>query len=230
MPEPGPLGPLLDRARVAFGRSTLLSVLAIAAVAGAVTAAAALFLVPRVAAGSALAATDPAVALPRAVRITTTAPPPPPLVIYVGGAVVQPGLVQLPDGARVADAVAAAGGLRPDADAGRLNLAEKLRDGARLYVLAVGEVVAPPVAGQVGTPGANPGSTATGDGTGGAPVDLNTATEAELDALPGVGPATAAAIVAHRGTIGRFSSVEQLADVRGIGPAKLETLRPLVRV
>jgi competence protein ComEA len=90
-----------------------------------------------------------------------------------------------------------------------------------VYVPAVGEVV-PAVAGG----GSDAGS---GGGTTG-PLDLNAADEAALDALPGIGPATASAIVAHRAEIGRFTSVDQLLDVRGIGEAKLEQLRPLVTV
>lgn len=141
------------------------------------------------------------------------------LVVHVAGAVVSPGVHRLPTGARVIDAVDAAGGLRGDSDVGRVNLAAPLADGARVYVPAVGEV-APPVA------EVDAGAI---DGAGG-PLDLNTAGEEELDGLPGVGPATAAAIVEHRALIGRFTAVDQLLDVRGIGEAKLEQLRPLVRV
>jgi competence protein ComEA len=144
------------------------------------------------------------------------------VVVYVTGAVVAPGVRELPAGARVVDAVDAAGGLRPDADTARINLAAPLSDGERVYVPAVGEPNPPPVAGDAG------GSGAAGEATG--PVNLNDADEAALDALPGIGPATAAAIIQHRQQIGRFTSVDQLLDVRGIGDAKLEQLRPLVTV
>jgi competence protein ComEA len=144
------------------------------------------------------------------------------LVVHVAGAVVVPGIHELPAGSRVVDAIEAAGGLAPDADGARLNLAAPVADGQRVYIPAVGEAAPPPVVG--GADPSGPSGAATG------PVDLNQADEAALDALPGVGPATAAAIIQHRQEIGRFTSVDQLLDVRGIGEAKLEQLRPLVTV
>jgi competence protein ComEA len=143
------------------------------------------------------------------------------LVVHVAGAVADPGVHELPAGARVVDAIEAAGGLTADADGARINLAAPLVDGARVYVPVVGEEP-PPVA--VGDPSGAPGAAPAG------PVNLNTADAATLDGLPGVGPATAAAILEHRGKIGGFTSVEQLLDVPGIGEAKLEALRDLVTV
>jgi competence protein ComEA len=142
------------------------------------------------------------------------------LVVHVAGAVASPGLHELPTGSRVADAIAAAGGLTREADATRINLAAPVTDGQRVYVLAVGEQE-PAVA--VGS----------GDPMGGSPsgpVNLNSADADALDALPGIGPATAAAIIEHRGKVGAFTSVDQLLDVPGIGEAKLEALRDLVTV
>ena len=150
--------------------------------------------------------------------VTTTTAPPGPVVVHVAGAVVSPGVQRLPAGSRVIDAVDAAGGLRPDADAGRVNLAAELTDGSQVYVPAVGEAV------PSGTTSAGGG--APGDGL----VDLNTADAAALETLPGVGPATAAAIIDHRERNGPFASVEGLLEVRGIGEAKLAQLRDLVRV
>ena len=144
------------------------------------------------------------------------------LVVHVAGAVAAPGLHELPEGSRVADAIAAAGGLTPQADAARINLAAPVTDGQRVYVLAVGEQE-PAVA--VGGGGGDP----TGAAPSG-PVNLNTADAEALDSLPGIGPATAAAIIEHRGKVGAFTSVDQLLDVPGIGEAKLEALRDLVSV
>ncbi|MGQ0433647.1 MAG: helix-hairpin-helix domain-containing protein [Microthrixaceae bacterium] len=144
-----------------------------------------------------------------------------PLIVHVAGAVVHPGVHELPAGSRVDDAIAAAGGLTLEADGGRINLAAPVSDGERIYVPKVGED-APPVA---------VGSSPVGGGTAaGGVVNLNQADVAALDALPGIGPATAAAIIEHRDRIGRFTSVDQLLDVRGIGEAKLEQLRALVTV
>ena len=141
------------------------------------------------------------------------------LVVHAAGAVVHPGIYRVAGGSRVDDLLAAAGGLAPDADADRINLAAPLTDGERVYVPRVGQAVPADAGGDAST------SSRAG------PVDLNTATAADLDALPGVGPATAQAIVAERTRRGgRFTSVDDLLDVRGIGPAKLDELRPLVTV
>ncbi len=147
--------------------------------------------------------------------------------MHVAGAVAQPGLRTVPAPARVADAVAAAGGPSPDADLDRLNLAAPVADGQRIYVLRHGEATEPPVAGGAGT-GAGGASGASGAGAG--PVNLNTATAEQLDTLPGVGPATAQAIITYRQQHGGFRRVDDLLDVRGIGDARMEQLRPLVTV
>lgn len=130
------------------------------------------------------------------------------LVISVVGAVAKPGLATLAPGARVDEALHHAQPL-PEADLFALNLAQRLSDGQQLVVPAVGDAAAPEA------------------GSGGG-VSLNSAAVTELTALPGVGPATAAAIVAHREATGGFSSVEQLLEVKGIGPAKFESLREAV--
>lgn len=153
--------------------------------------------------------------------VTTTAPPPTEVVVHVAGAVARPGVQRLPAGARVIDAVGAAGGPTPEADLARINLAALVLDGSQIYLPAVGEVPPPGVSSGGGGP---PG------GDGGDVLDLNTATADQLDALPGIGPATAAAIVEHRDTNGPFTSVEELLEVRGIGEAKLAQIRERVRV
>ena len=151
------------------------------------------------------------------------------LIVQAAGAVVRPGVYHLAAGARVGDLIALAGGLTADADADRVNLASPLADGVRVWVPRRGEAD-PPVAIGGGASGGAGGSGGTGGSGPPALVDLNTATAEELDALPGIGPATAAAIIDHRQRNGPFRSVDDLADVRGIGQAKLAQLRELVRV
>ncbi len=146
------------------------------------------------------------------------------VTVHVAGQVANPGVYAVPAGGRVADAVIAAGGTAAEADVEQLNLAARLSDGERIYVPKKGEA-APAVHGPApAVGGAKPGGTPAG------PVDLNTATAEQLEALPGVGPATSKAILAYRSSHGRFRSVTELMEVPGIGPAKLEALRPLVRV
>jgi len=150
------------------------------------------------------------------------------VTVHVAGAVQHPGVVTLPAGSRAVDAVDAAGGLAPGADADRVNLAAPLTDGTRLAVPLVGQ----PIPTEVAVPSATPAGSGSGPtaATPGAPVDLNTADVTQLDTLPGVGPATAAAIVAHREEHGPFSTVDGLLDVRGIGEGRLDAVRDLVTV
>ncbi|MBT0994726.1 ComEA family DNA-binding protein [Cellulomonas sp. DKR-3] len=148
------------------------------------------------------------------------------VVVDVTGAVRRPGVVTLPRGARVVDAVEAAGGATSEADLSRLNLARVLVDGEQVVVTTPDDPLpAPPGAED---PGAGDGGTG-GTGADGGLVDLNTADEAALDTLPGIGPVLAARIVEHR-TTQPFAQVDDLEDVPGIGPALLAELRPLVTV
>lgn len=149
------------------------------------------------------------------------------VVVHVAGAVVTPGVHRLVPGARVHDAVVAAGGPRSDADLERVNLAAPLGDGSQVYVPVVGVAGS---SGEAGAQGVAAGGSAAGApaGDGSRPVSLSVADAEGLQALPGVGPATAAAIIAHRDEHGPFTSVEELLDVRGIGPVKFAALRDLV--
>jgi competence protein ComEA len=150
-----------------------------------------------------------------------------PLVVSVVGKVARPGLVQVPDGARVADALVAAGGPLPETDLLGLNLARKVADGEQL---AVG-VPQPQAAGEPGAAGpAGPGPATGGQSPSTGRVDLNRATPQQLDALPGIGPVTAQRILDWRAQRGRFTRVEQLREVDGIGERRFAQLRELVAV
>lgn len=167
-------------------------------------------------------------------KLVESAPAAGELVVSVVGLVHRTGLVRLPTGARVADALTAAGGPRDGADTTGLNLAQRLSDGDQVLV---GPSGADPAAPKLGSATISAGGRPTASAPGSAQpppssgrLDLNTATEAQLDALPGVGPVTAKAIIAWRTTHGRFTDVTQLGEVDGIGPARLARLRELVRV
>ena len=153
--------------------------------------------------------------LPPPAFATTTAPPAR-VVVHVVGAVRRPGLYRLGQGARVAEAVARAGGATRKADLSLVNLAALVSDGEQVAVPRRGSAVA--------SAGASAG--VTGIPTG--PVHLNSATVDQLDALPGVGPVTAQKIVDYRQKHGAFTSVDELDAVSGIGPARLDQLRDLV--
>jgi len=147
-----------------------------------------------------------------------------PIFVHVLGAVRHPGLFELHDGARVMDAVAAAGGLTDNADPAGVNLARIVGDGEQLYVPQRGEA-------QPGAPpGAQPNGTPTGGGAPVGPLNLNTATVSDLDTLPRIGPALAQRIIDYREANGRFSSVDDLRSVTGIGEKTFEGLKDLVRV
>lgn len=134
------------------------------------------------------------------------------VVVYVSGAVASPGVLTLPSSSRVIDAITAAGGATPEADLESINLARIIVDGEQIRVGVVGE---------------SPPSASAGTGTDAqACVRLATATETELQTLPGVGPALAQRIISYRATHPRLTSVEELDDVPGIGPSLIEKIRP----
>lgn len=147
------------------------------------------------------------------------------IFVHLLGAVQRPGLYELREGDRGIDAVAAAGGFAQTADQSQLNLARPLSDGEQIYVPAIGEMLSPG-AGSGGSGGVAGG----GSGTVAGKVNLNTADLAALDTLPGVGPATAKAIIDWRDQNGRFTAVEDLLSVAGIGDKTLAELRDLVTV
>jgi competence protein ComEA len=167
--------------------------------------------------GSATAVIAPP-ALPTAPAPGGVATPGGVLAVHVAGAVREPGLYELADGERVADAIAAAGGATRAADLDALNLAEPLSDGVQVYVARRGE--SPAAAATV------PGPTASPDVP--AAVDINTADALALEQIPGIGPVRAQAIIEYRTQIGSFDSIDELLEVTGIGPATLESMRPYV--
>lgn len=147
-----------------------------------------------------------------------TEPDPGPIIVSVTGAVANPGLVTLPADARVADAIAAAGGARDDADLVGLNLAAHLSDGSSIVVAGpAGSVVS-----------VEEGVAAAAGSSGTSLINLNTADLTQLQQLSGVGPVTAQAIVTYREDHGPFTSIDQLEEVPGIGPATRTRLEPLV--
>ncbi|WP_225844642.1 ComEA family DNA-binding protein [Streptomyces sp. HPF1205] len=156
--------------------------------------------------------------VPAPVRVRSAAPAlPAQLTVDVAGKVARPGLRHLPKGSRVADALAAAGGPLPGANTTTLNLARPLADGEQILVGVAAPAPAPD------DPAALPDGSAAS-----APLDLNTAGVAQLDALPGVGPVLAQHILAFRAQHGPFTSLQQLRQVPGIGDRKFSTLKSLV--
>ena len=167
---------------------------------------------------------------------TSALPSAPNIMVYVSGEVVKPGVYVLLATARVIDALQAAGGATSTADLVVVNLAAPLVDAAQVFIPRMGStprVTLPrphaginlPIAG--GSGGAGAGGSAT---TAAGIVDINSATLSDLDALPGVGPSTAQAIIDYRTANGPYASVDDLLNVRGIGPSKLAAMRARVRV
>jgi competence protein ComEA len=172
----------------------------------------------------AVQATPAAVATPSGSAFGTGSPTPSPVPVFVdvAGWVRKPGVYEFATGQRVIDAVDAAGGARPGADLTALNLAAPLTDGTQILVPKAG-------AAPVGAGTASAVSGADG-GTGGTLVNVNTASATELETLSGIGEVIAAAIVDYRTQNGPFTSVDQLEDVSGIGPATMEEIRDSVTV
>lgn len=152
-----------------------------------------------------------------------TAAPAKTLLVHVAGMVAAPGVYELPEGSRVKDAISAAGGPKDGGDIQALNLAAPLTDGQKISVGKPGQTMAaePPVAGA---------SSAMAEAPSGDKINLNTATSAELDSLPSIGPVLAERILSFRQQKGRFTSVSQLKDIEGIGPKKYEGIKDLVTV
>lgn len=158
------------------------------------------------------------------------AAPPAELIVHVAGAVKKPGVYRVAQGARVVDAIEQAGGATQNADLNALNLAEPLSDGQKVYVPRKGEAPAAVVAASAANSAIATKSRASKPADVQFPIDLNRATAEQLEAIPGIGPTLAQRIIEYRQTHGRFHSVEELLEVRGIGPKRLEQLRAYVVV
>lgn len=153
------------------------------------------------------------------VTLVTESPVSTELIIYVSGAVVSPDVYRLPEGARVLDAVFAAGGFRDDAVGAEVNLAAPLSDAQHIHIPGADEPVTAAVA-----------EAAAGSAVTGGLIDLNQASAVDLEELPGIGKALAARIITYREQQGPFSSVEDLQNVTGIGEALFGKISPLVSV
>lgn len=228
---------LLARVRADPGRAGAIALAVIAAIAVLVT----VFTLVRDRPAPVVSAKLPPVEMvssaTRSPSASTSAGPAQPVVVSVVGLVHNPGLVTLAPGARIADALHAAGGTVDGADTIGLNMARQVGDGEQIVVGVAPPKGQPTALGSSVNPGsaapaapAAPGKPRPTSAKPGEVIDLNTATVQQLDTLPGIGPVTAAAIVAWREANGKFNSVDQLAEVDGIGPARLEKLRALVRV
>lgn len=164
----------------------------------------------------------PSTATPTGSPLPTRTPEP--IFVQVSGAVLSPGIYPLPPGSRAEDLIEAAGGLTADADLDRINLAAILRDGAYYYFPASNEPI-PETASNA------PGNTVSAAEDGIAyPINLNTASQEELESLPGIGPSKAAEIISYRDAQGPFATLEDLANVPGIGPTTVESLREYLTV
>lgn len=153
---------------------------------------------------------------PRGEPVRLSTPPPPGNIrVHVTGAVAHPGIIELPYQSRVGDAIEAAGGFSQGADRDGLNLAAILEDGAQLRVPEVGATLPPQ----------NPYSE-----NSAARININSATAAELETLPGIGPVTAGKIIAYREANGPFARIEDIQDVPGIGPKTFDAIRDLIAV
>ena len=163
-------------------------------------------------------------------------PTPPPIIVQVSGEVNAPGVYELDAGARVFEAIDAAGGTTEYADTEGINLASTVRDGSSIVLPSVVRQTPATMSDSqsvgIGDAGQPKGSTeiqAANDGSADV-IDLNTASLEELKSLPGIGDSRAAQIIAHRETIGQFSSIEQLSEINGIGRATIEAISALVVV
>jgi len=160
--------------------------------------------------------------------ITLLPPPSPvPLVVYVSGAVARPDIYTMPVGSRLRDAIQAAGGLSSQADPQNLNLATFLEDGMKIQVA---QIVKTPIVPGAMTGTSNSSATGLSQGVASSLVNINTASQQELDTLAGIGPALAQRIIAYRTAKGPFTKIEDIQNVSGIGAVTFEKIKDLITV
>jgi len=153
-------------------------------------------------------------------------PTPAPLTVFVNGAVVSPGVVEIPANGRLQDAITAADGFTDEANTIVVNLAQPLQDGVQIFVPTINEEETAVSQPNTVVVEVTPESSTTSGGL----ININTATSADLETLPGIGPSTAAKIISHRQDNGNFSSIEAIMDVSGIGEAKFTTMSALITI
>jgi competence protein ComEA len=162
---------------------------------------------------------------PEPTATAAPSPTPAPLTVFVNGAVVAPGVVEIPANGRLQDAIQAAMGFTDEANTAIVNLAQPLQDGVQIYVPTLDEevetAVSPSRAIVIDVAPAQNGSGL---------ININTATATDLETLPGIGPSTAAKIITHRQENGDFGSIEAIMDVTGIGEAKFNAISALITV
>lgn len=153
-----------------------------------------------------------------------------PLHVYVSGAVARPAVYELPPGSLIDDAVRAAGGFAPEADTAAVNLAQPAADGMQIHVPSLEEALPTPPPVSLPPDVAPTTASRMGGITTSGLININTATQTDLEMLPGIGPSTATNIIAHREANGPFATIEAIMDVPGIGEGKFEAIRELITV
>lgn len=159
------------------------------------------------------------------------------ILVHISGAVNNEGIVELAKGSRISDAIEKAGGLKEDANLRYINLAEKLEDGVKIYI-PTNEEIAKADSNNVGVTASSGGSSSSNSSGGSSSsssstskskkININTATQDELDSLPGIGPSTAQKIITYRKENGKFQSIEELKEVKGIGDSKFNEIKDLI--
>ena len=152
------------------------------------------------------------------------------ILVHVSGCVKEEKIVSLPDGSRVNDAIEAAGGLTKEADLSNINLAYILEDGEKIYIPKKGEEIPENNSSSMLSPSTSVTSSSSSSSKNTSKVNINKATEAELETIPGIGPSTALKIINYRNENGKFKSIEDVKNISGIGDAKYEKMKNYITI